>query len=237
VIVISKDIKLYFSTNKNNNKEKNIMPRPLRIEFDGAWYHVMNRGLSHIPIFNYSSHFEMFLQLIEDAFQLFKAKCHAYCLMNNHYHLLICTPKGNLSQVMQHIDGIYTKRFNRDTHRDGPLFRGRYKAILIDKDNYLVQVSRYIHLNPVSAKIVKKPENYQWSSYQYYVNPLRKPEWFFIEDVLAQMHSNQPLECYQKFVTTKQNHEIQKFYEESQQNVILGSNKFKKKVLTKLKSL
>lgn len=82
----------------------------------------------------------------------FSTECHAYCLMNNHYHLFIHTPVGNLARTLRHINGIYTQRFNHYTNRDGPLFRGRYKAILIEKDSYLTQVSRYIHLNPVEAK-------------------------------------------------------------------------------------
>lgn len=211
------------------------MTRPLRIEYDGAWYHVMNRGLSRIPIFNKSFHFEFFLHLVKETFQLFNSECHAYCLMNNHYHLLLCTPKGNLSRIMQHIDGRYAQCFNKDSHRDGPLFRGRYKAILIEKDNYLAQVSRYIHLNPVSANIIKTPENYKWSSYQFYLSPQKKPDWLFTESVLGQMNSQQPIKSYQEFVTIIQDQEIYKLYEENQKYLILGSKHFKEQILTKLK--
>jgi putative transposase len=124
------------------------MARPLRIEYPGAYYHVMNRGLSHRDIFLEDKGRESFLDLLSDITRLWKVEIYAYCLMNNHYHLLLSTAAVGLSRAMRHLDGIYTQKFNRVHHRDVPLFRGRYKAILIDAEAYFLSVVRYIHRNP-----------------------------------------------------------------------------------------
>lgn len=133
------------------------MPRPLRIHFPNAWYHVMNRGAGGQKIFKNNIHRTMFLELLEECHRMFNLKICAYCLMDNHYHLLVSTPDANLSRVMRHINGVYTQKFNRLLKIDGPLFRGRYKAQLVDDDCYQLIVSRYIHLNPVEAGLVNKP--------------------------------------------------------------------------------
>jgi REP element-mobilizing transposase RayT len=127
------------------------MTRPLRVIYPGAWYHVMNRGTARQTIFHDDSHFKLFIELMSEAVQRFGIEIHAYCLMGNHYYLLIRTPQPNLSQAVRHIDGIYTQRYNKLMQTDGPLLRGRFKSILVEKDNYLLQLSRYIHLNPVKA--------------------------------------------------------------------------------------
>jgi putative transposase len=212
------------------------MSRPLRIEYAGAWYHVMNRGLARMDIFKKPKHFYKFCELLEEASKLFSIECHAYCLMSNHYHLLIHTPLGNLARAMRHINGVYTQSFNHDTKRDGALFRGRYKAILVEKDSYLSQVSRYIHLNPVTAKIVKCPEDYKWSSYSYYLNPRNKPEWLHVNAVLAQMNSHTPTLDYRNFVTTEVNQSVDAFYAEQNHGIILGLNPFKEECLERVKS-
>ena len=106
------------------------MARPLRIEYPGAFYHVMNRGQFRRNIFVEDKGRQSFLDLLADITRLWKVEIYAYCLIDNHYHLLLSTPTGGLSRAMRHLDGIYTQKFNRVHHRDGPLFRGRYKAIL-----------------------------------------------------------------------------------------------------------
>src|SRR3989304_6317848 len=121
-----------------------FMARPLRIEYPGAYYHVMNRGLSRRDIFLDDKGREWFLDLLSDISRLWKIEIYAYCLMDNHYHLLFKTPQGGLSRAMRHLDGIYTQRFNRAHHRDGPLLRGRYKAILIDAEEHFLSIVRYI---------------------------------------------------------------------------------------------
>src|SRR3990167_3519219 len=153
------------------------MPRPLRIQYANAWYHVMNRGAGRKNIFNKKAHRLIFLELLEECHRMFNIKIYAYCLMDNHYHLLLSTPDANLSRAMRHLNGVYTQRYNRMSKTDGPLFKGRYKAQIIDEDCYLLIVSRYIHLNPVKAALVKNPGDYKWSSYLAYIGVARSPAW------------------------------------------------------------
>ncbi len=141
------------------------MARPLRIEYPGAYYHVMNRGQSRRNILIEDKGRQTFLDLLADMARLWKVEIYAYCLMDNHYHLLVSTPTGGLSRSMRHLDGIYTQKFNRVHHRDGPLFRGRYKAILIDAEEYFLSVVRYIHKNPLGAGVVSDIDRYRWSSH------------------------------------------------------------------------
>ncbi len=128
------------------------MARPLRITYPGAVYHVMNRGASRKRVFTHHADYEVFLQLLEDCHRRWKVEILAYCLMGNHYHLCLRTPEENLPRVMRHVNGVYTQHVNRTQGRDGPLFRGRYKALVVETDTYLSAVIRYIHLNPVKAK-------------------------------------------------------------------------------------
>jgi REP element-mobilizing transposase RayT len=139
------------------------MARPLRIQFSGAVYHVMNRGTARQATFLQEQDYEAFLKTLAEAHVLWGVEVFAYCLMSNHYDVCFGTLKGNLFRVMRHVDGLYTQRFNRCHGRDGSLFRGRYRAILIDADEYLAAVVRYIHLNPVEARVVKLPARNQGS--------------------------------------------------------------------------
>jgi putative transposase len=145
------------------------MPRPLRLEFPGACYHVLSRGNEGKDIFRVAGDCKLFLNLLKDCAERFDFLIHAYCLMPNHFHLLLETKDSNLSQVMKRLLGVYTMRFNNKYHRRGHLFQGRYKAFLIDKDNYFLELSRYVHLNPVRAKLVRIPEDYRWSSMKFFL--------------------------------------------------------------------
>lgn len=149
------------------------MSRPLRIQYPGAVYHVMNRGNAHQDIFRHPDHYQLFTRCISETIELWELKLHAFSLMPNHYHLLVETPMGNLSRAMRHLNHVYTQRFNRLTGRDGHLFRGRYKSVLVEEDAYLVELLRYIHLNPVRAGIVKNPEQHEWTSHCYYLKENR----------------------------------------------------------------
>jgi len=142
------------------------MARPLRIEFSGALYHITSRGNAQAPIFLVDKDRERFLAVLEDVVEEFNWVCHAYCLMVNHYHLLIETPEGNLSSGMRQINGVYTQAFNRRHGRAGHLFQGRFKALLVQKENYLLELCRYIILNPVRAGMVSSPDAWKWSSYR-----------------------------------------------------------------------
>jgi REP element-mobilizing transposase RayT len=142
------------------------MSRPLRIEYAGAVYHVTSRGNDKKPVFKDDADRQNFLNTLQHVITRYNWICHAYCLMTNHYHLLIVTPDGNLSLGMRQLNGVYTQLFNKRHSRAGHLFQGRYKAILIQKDSHLLEVCRYVVLNPVRAKMVEKPEDFAWSSYR-----------------------------------------------------------------------
>lgn len=141
------------------------MARPLRIEFPGAVYHITSRGNDKKDIFRADRDREDFLNILRDVISRYNWLCHAYCLMNNHYHLLVETPDGNLSIGMRQLNGVYTQRFNKRQGRIGHLFQGRYKAVVVQKDSHLLEACRYVALNPVRAGMVKIPDEWVWSSY------------------------------------------------------------------------
>ena len=153
------------------------MARPLRIEFPGAFYHVINRGNAGEDIFKSDRDREKFLEYLETGTERFALRIHTYCLMTNHYHLLVETPQANLGQAVKWINVSYATYFNRKRQRKGHLFQGRYKAILVDADAYLKQLSRYIHLNPLRARMVKRLDAYPWSSYRAFIGQTPAPEW------------------------------------------------------------
>lgn len=153
------------------------MARPLRIEYPGAYYHVTSRGNEKKDVFKSQKDREKFLSYLESASNRYGAVIHVYCLMSNHYHLLLETPAGNMAEIMRHLNGAYTTYFNVKRKRSGHLFQGRYKAILIEADEYATELSRYIHLNPVNAGMVVRPEEYQWSSYRSYIGDAAPPAW------------------------------------------------------------
>lgn len=141
------------------------MARPLRIEYPGAVYHITNRGNERREIYKDDLDRKTFLDTLQQVKTRYNWLCHAYCLMGNHYHLLIETPDGNLSIGMRQLNGVYTQAYNRRYKRSGHLFQGRYKAIILQKDSHLLEVCRYVVLNPVRAGLVEKPEEWRWSSY------------------------------------------------------------------------
>ncbi len=161
------------------------MARPLRLQYSGACYHVTSRGNEKKPIFRNQKDREKFLGYLESAVVRYGAIIHVWCLMDNHYHLFLETPTGNLSQIMRHINGAYTTYFNVKWKRTGHLFQGRYKAILVEADQYATELSRYIHLNPARAGIVDTPEEYLWSSYRSYVGKSTPPAWLKTEFILG----------------------------------------------------
>src|SRR4030043_1555448 len=153
------------------------MSRPLRIEYSGAWYHVMNRGRHGEVIFITDEDRGIFIDLLKESAKQWNIKVAAYCLLTTHYHLLVQTPDANVSRCMRHIDGVYTQRFNKENRSDGQLFLGRYKAILIDADSYLLAVLRYVHRNPLRAGLVENLDAYPWSSHGGYVSSAKEWDW------------------------------------------------------------
>lgn len=174
------------------------MARPLRIEYAGAFYHITARGNEQKDIFREDIDREHFLGYLETAVRRYKAVIHVYCLMGNHYHLLLSTPEGNLSRIMRHINGGYTTYFNKRHNRFGHLFQGRYKAILVDADPYAGELSRYIHLNPVRAGMVRQAEQYKWSSYAVYTGKTKTPPWLTV-DWLLQYFGKIPAEAREAY--------------------------------------
>jgi REP element-mobilizing transposase RayT len=153
------------------------MGRPLRIEYPGALYHITSRGNERKEIFLDDENRTEFLEILHEYHDRYGILIHSYVLMDNHYHLILETPQGNLLKVMHGINGRYTGYFNRRYERSGHLFQGRYKGILVDKDAYLTQLSRYVHLNPVRARIAARPEQYKWSSYPGYIGKTKENPW------------------------------------------------------------
>jgi REP element-mobilizing transposase RayT len=178
------------------------LARPLRIEFPDAFYHVTSRGNERKTVFRSQKDRERFLSYLESAHYRYGAILHVYCLMDNHYHLLVETPRGNLSQILHHINGAYTTYFNIKHGRSGHLFQGRFKAILVEKDSYGEELSKYIHLNPVRAGLVKNTSEYRWSSYRYYIGMEREPEWLTTTFILSYFggHGRSTYRKYREFV-------------------------------------
>jgi len=204
------------------------MGRPLRIEYPGAFYHVTSRGNEKKDVFKSQRDRERFLEYLESATERYGAAVHCYCLMSNHYHLLLETPWGNLSQIMRHINGAYTNYFNVKRKRSGHLFQGRYKAILVEADAYATELSRYIHLNPVRVGIVAKPEDYRWSSFRSYIGQSRPPEWLKTKFILGYFGENvkEAGEKYNRFVHELLDREYESPLEQSVAAAILGSTEF-----------
>ncbi len=207
------------------------MSRPLRIQFPGAIYHVMNRGIAHQKIFIETVDYIEFLKTIAETHELWGIEVFAYCLMSSHVHICLRTPEGNLSRVMRHVDGLYTQRFNRMHGRDGPIFRGRYKAIVIDGDRYLAAVVRYIHLNPVDAGIVKEAEEYKWGSHKNYLKPKKAPQWLNVNELLEGFSN---VGEFQEFVLSGNEDKLREFYTRGRQSPILGGEDFRERVREKI---
>jgi len=152
-------------------------------------YHVTARGNAREPIFFDDEDRQSFLTILGSVVNRFNWLCHAYCLMGNHYHLLIETPDGNLSRGMRQLNGVYTQKVNRRYSRVGHLFQGRFKSILVDKGSYLLELARYVVLNPVRAKLVKDPKDWEWSSYRATVGMTTIPKFLSPDWILSQFGS------------------------------------------------
>lgn len=168
------------------------MARPLRIEYPGALYHLTARGNAQQPIFRDDQDRHAFLQILGKTLSDTNGICHAYCLMTNHYHLMVETPEANLSQIMKQINGIYTQRFNRRHHRVGHVFQGRFKSIVVDKNAYLKKLCRYIVLNPVRAGMVDEPGKYPWSSFKATAGKTKTPDFLSTDWILSQFAETRP---------------------------------------------
>lgn len=210
------------------------MSRPLRIEFSGALYHVTSRGDGQKNIYLNHQDRQDFMSIIGDVCGRFNWTVHAYCLMDNHYHLLIETPDGNLSHGMRQLNGVFTQRFNRNHTRVGHVFQGRYKAIIVQKDAYLLELSRYIVLNPVRARMVRAAKDWPWSSYRSTCGVIAPPGWLDTDWVLSAFakQRKKAIERYREFVTQGKNQPSP--WESLSNQIFLGDEQFVNNMQAKL---
>lgn len=205
-----------------------FMSRPLRIQYPDAWYHVMNRARRGQALFPDKVDMGTFLDILKETATMFNLKVSAFCLMPAHYHLLVQTPAANLARCMRHINGVYTQRYNGRNKCDGTLFRGRYKSILVDADRYLLELVRYIHRNPLRARLVSKLDAYAWSSHRGYLSDDQKWEWLHRDFVLGRLAKYRAVQKkkYRQFVEKQDAEQLISFFEKAGSPAILGDKEF-----------
>jgi putative transposase len=211
------------------------MARQLRVEFENAFYHITSRGNLRNEIFHDAADRERFLKILSRTKERYGFLLHGYALMDNHYHLLMETPKANLSQIMQNINTSYTVYINRKYQRSGHLLQGRFKGIIVDKDRYLVALSRYIHLNPVRAKLVKDPLDYPWTSYRAFIHQRSENSLVDRGETLLYFSKrrNRAVRAYRKFVEADEGRDENPFAG-MEAGILLGGGAFKAKVMRRI---
>jgi len=211
------------------------MPRKPRIHYPGALYHVMLRGNGGDAIFANRADRTRFLLLLQSRIQRYHHRVHAYCLMDNHVHLAVQVAEIPLSKIIQNLAFRYTQYFNRREQRTGHLFQGRYKALLVDEDAYLLELVRYIHLNPLRAGMVKSLQTYPWSSHKAYLG-LETTPWLTTDYVLGQLAEDRDKATtrYQRFIQDgmREGHRAE-FHRGNHEGRLLGSDDFIEKALAR----
>ena len=205
------------------------MSRPWRIEYEGSSYHLLSRGNELSDIFMSDKDRSSFLDAVGEMSERFAIDVLAYVLMDNHYHLLVRTRQANLKKAMQWFGTTYTQRFNRRHFRSGHLFQGRYKSIIIQNDAYLLQLSYYIHRNPLRAGIVKRLADYRWSSYNVYAYGRKIPKWLSTSLILSQFAGAQDCHRVYREKVQKYASEEKRLFEDLRNGLILGSKQFVEK--------
>jgi putative transposase len=216
------------------------MARPLRIDYPDAFYHVTCRGNEQREIFRDDQDRSAFLQRLQISLDIYQVRLHAYVLMANHFHFILQTPKANLSEFMRHFNVSYTVYFNRRHRRAGHLYQGRFKAILVDADSYLLELSRYVHLNPVRVglfkarsrqEVLKYLGKYRWSSLEGYLHGLKKKHWLAYDDVLAYVAGSR--KKYGQFIEEGLTRGYSTPWEDLKGQVVLGEESFWERVREK----
>ena len=201
------------------------MARPLRIEYEGAVYHITSRGNAGEKIFFTDSDRGAFLEILAQTVDRYGWLCHTYCLMTNHYHLLIETPNANLSRGMRHLNGVYTQWINQHNKRTGHIFQGRFKSILVEKESHLLELARYVVLNPVRAKMVRSPRDWRWSSYRATADQAEIPSFLSVGWILAQFdpEPSRAVYAYRRFVNQGRGMTI---WDDLRRGNLLGTDSF-----------
>ena len=209
------------------------MARPLRIQYEGAFYHITARGNEKKDIFTNDVDRNRFIKILESVAEKYRWIVHAYCLMSNHYHLVVETPLKNLSAGMRQLNGVYTQSFNKKQGRIGHLFQGRFKAYLIEKENYLLEVCRYIVLNPVRAGIVHDPLDWEYSSYRKTFGDRNRYKYLY-PDLILSFFSNSLADAQKKYIKfVKEGIGKESPFIEAHGGFILGGERFVKSVMEK----
>ncbi len=201
------------------------MPRPLRLEFENAWYHVMNHSHDTLPIFEDADDYQLFLTVLKETIEMLGIECHGYCLLAQECHLIIHTPRANLSRAMRQINSVYTQRFNAKHNTTGTRLKGRFKSVLFESQHYFSPISQYIHMLPIKHRLVEHPADYPYSSYAIYTGQSPKVGWVKTQSLLKRFPS--PYEIhYQAYVENAPIPDLNNFYNKKKLNPYLGSSKF-----------
>ncbi len=209
------------------------MARPLRLEFEGAFYHVTSRGNSKHAIYFEPSDYLKFLDILQHVCERYYWRIHAYCLMGNHYHLVLETPEANLSAGMQLLNGIYTQYVNKVYQRCGHIFQGRFKSILVDSDSYYTRLVRYVVQNPVRAQMVRRVEDYKWSSYHATLGKSPVPVWLAVDYLLEHFH-HEKTKAKAAFSAFCQLTDEERIWDKLTNQIFLGDEHFTKQQLAKI---
>ena len=206
------------------------MSRPLRLEFEGGFYHITSRGDRKEIIYESDADRRGFISLLASVCKTFNWSCHAYCLMDNHYHLLVETPEANLSRGMRQLNGVYTQQSNRRHKRCGHVFQGRYHSVVVDKESYLLELTRYVVLNPVRAGKVRGAQEWPWSSYRAMIGLAKKPEWLQVDWLLSAFGSSKSsaIHEFEKFVAD--GIDTPSVWKDLRQQIYLGDDNFVEKM-------
>ena len=190
------------------------MPRKPRTDYAGAWHHLMNRGAGRLAIFRDDDDRKAFLDCLSSAGQAAQMEIHGYCLMGNHFHLLVHSKVGMLSDFMRLLSGRYSRQFNQRWSSDGPIFRARTLSVEISSDAHLVSASRYIHLNPVEAGFVSRPEAWPWSSAAAFLGREPPPDWLVVFEILEMFSGLASGVSYAEFMAERVDDKTVRFYNE-----------------------
>jgi putative transposase len=202
------------------------MARPLRIEYPDAVYHVSNHGLDKQRVFPSARYYEAFLGGLGETCSRLNVEVHAYCLLRDGYHLVVKTPEANLSRFMRQVDGLYTQQYQKMKGSDGSLFRGRYKAVLVQAEKYLLPLSSFVHTRVKASEL----NSYPWSSYTNFTRKAKPPIWFNRDETLKQLHTAAAKRAiaYKKFIAQGVSEELAHFYGKKNLSSLLGDDKFRK---------